>query len=151
MKSNSNMSSKSFSSATSNPFNGSRSSRSPHGFWAKLYLASTLGAVLTYTIDLILGESICGFFSNLIQQKIWISLMLHCNLQIYFFFPFKVSALSFKWSIHILTRVFAQTACTTTDNDENFKSELNIFWQQLTNWLEWLTMIHDTVPYHIDT
>jgi hypothetical protein len=55
------MSSKSFSSTTSNPFNGSRS-KAKHGFWDKLYLASTLGAVLTYTIDLILGESINSVF-----------------------------------------------------------------------------------------
>ena len=71
MKSNSNMSSKSFSSTTSNPFNGSRS-KAKHGFWDKLYLASTLGAVLTYTIDLILGESIIYVLLKIlyVQQKI---------------------------------------------------------------------------------
>ena len=68
MKSNSNMSSKSFSSTTSNPFNGSRS-KAKHGFWDKLYLASTLGAVLTYTIDLILGESINSVFFEILCSK----------------------------------------------------------------------------------
>ena len=71
MKSNSNMSSKSFSSASINPFNGSRS-KAKHGFWDKLYLASTLGAVLTYTIDLILGEFIIYVLLKIlyVQQKI---------------------------------------------------------------------------------
>ena len=68
MKSNSNMSSKSFSSTTSNPFNGSRS-KGKHGFWDKLYLASTLGAVLTYTIDLILGESINSVLFEILYSK----------------------------------------------------------------------------------
>ena len=70
MKSNSNMSSKSFSSASINPFNGSRS-KAKHGFWDKLYLASTLGAVLTYTIDLILGESINSVFFEILFSKIF--------------------------------------------------------------------------------
>ena len=62
------MSSKSFSSTTSNPFNGSRS-KAKHGFWDKLYLASTLGAVLTYTIDLILGESINSVLFEILYSK----------------------------------------------------------------------------------
>ena len=90
------MSSKSFSSA-SNPFNGSKSSRSPlHGFWAKLYLASTLGAVLTYTIDLILGEFYhkC-LISNFRRKNLNFSDVTLQFLDV-FFLPFKVSILSLK-------------------------------------------------------